>query len=148
MVFIFQQIFMTTTPKIRWTGELLPRLRSFLLYNSIPFRQLNLSGAHTGFTNDRCVFVAKSKVWRDQVSTQKILVQKSIEKARWIIFYIPNTWLLAFDPKVIWENSWQNKRWDEFILNIHTKFGRWLSVEELKHLKPLQYDLTSQLTLA
>nr|DAP93329.1 MAG TPA: hypothetical protein [Caudoviricetes sp.] len=34
------------------------------------------------------------------------------------------------------------------MLNIHTKFGCWLSVEELKHLKPLQYDLTSQLTLA
>ena len=139
---------MTTTKKIRWTGELLPRLRSFLLYNSIPFRQLNLSGAHTGFTNDRCVFVAKSKVWRDQVSTQKILVQKSIEKARWIIFYIPNTWLLAFDPKVIWENSWQNKRWDEFMLNIQTKFGRWLSVEELKHLKPLQYNISEQLQFA
>ena len=139
---------MITTKKIRWTGELLPRLRSFLLYNSIPFRQLNLSGAHTGFTNDRCVFVAKSKVWRDQVSTQKILVQKSIEKARWIIFYIPNTWLLAFDPKVIWENSWQNKRWDEFMLNIQTKFGRWLSVEELKHLKPLQYNISEQLQFA
>lgn len=139
---------MTTTKKIRWTGELLPRLRSFLLYNSIPFRQLNLSGAHTGFTNDRCVFVAKSKVWRDQVSTQKILVQKSIEKARWIIFYIPNTGILVFDPKTIFDNSWQNKRGDEFMLNIHTKFGRWLSVDELKHLKPLQYDLTSQLTIA
>lgn len=148
MVFYFPKFFMTTTKKIRWTGELLPRLRSFLLYNLIPFRQLNLSGAHTGFTNDRCVFVAKSKIWRDQVSTQKILVQKSIEKARWIIFYIPNTWLLAFDPKVIFDNSWQNKRWDEFMLNIQTKFGCWLSVEELKHLKPLQYGLTSQLTLA
>lgn len=139
---------MTTTKKIRWTGELLPRLRSFLLYNSIPFRQLNLSGAHTGFTNDRCVFVAKSKVWRDQVSTQKILVQKSIEKARWIIFYIPNTWLLAFDPKVILDNSWQNKRWDEFMLNIHTKFGTWISPDELKSLKNLEYDIEAQLELA
>ena len=148
MVFYFPKFFMTTTQKIRWTGELLPRLRSFLLFNSIPFRQLNLSGSHTGFTNDRCVFVAKSKIWRDQVSTQKILVQKSIKKARWIIFYIPNTGILVFDPKTIFDNSWQNKRGDEFMLNIHTKFGRWLSVEELKHLKPLEYALTPQLTLA
>lgn len=75
-------------------------------------------------------------------------MQKSIEKARWIVFFIPNTGILVFDPKVIFDNSWQNKCGDEFMLNIHTKFGRWLSVEELKHLKPLEYALTPQLTLA
>lgn len=98
--------------------------------------------------NDRAVFLAKKEIWREQVSTQKYIVQRSIERQKWIIFWIPKVGLLKFDPKVIWENSWQNKRGDEFMLNIHTKFGRWLSVEELKHLKSLEYDIETQLELA
>lgn len=60
--------------------------------------------------NEKTVFVAKKQVWREQVSTQKYLVQRAIERQMWIIFYIPKVGLLKFDPKVIWENGWQNKR--------------------------------------
>ena len=137
----------TTIKNIRGTGDLLPRLKNFLEYRGIPYRQLHIVGSHIGYTNDRAVFVAKKQIWREQVSTQRYLVEKSIEKARWIIFYIPNTWLLAFDPKVILDNSWQNKRWDEFMLNIHTKFGTWISPDELKSLKNLEYDIEAQLEL-
>lgn len=102
----------------------------------------------TGYMNDRAVFVAKKQVWREQVSTQKYIVERSIERGKWIIFYIPEKWILAFDPKIFWENSWQNFRGKEKMLNIHTKHGKWLTNEDLKNLKPLQYGLTSQLTLA
>ena len=34
------------------------------------------------------------------------------------------------------------------MLNIHTKFGKWIAQDEIMKLKPLQYNLTSQLTLA
>lgn len=60
--------------------------------------------------NEKTVFVAKKRVWKEQVSTQKYLVQRAIERQMWIIFYIPEVGLLKFDPKVIWENGWQNKR--------------------------------------
>ena len=138
----------TTTKNIRGTGDLLPRLKNFLEYRSIPYRQLHIAGSHIGYTNDRAVFVAKKQIWREQVSTQRYLVEKSIEKARWIIFYIPKVGILQFDPKELFDNSWQNFRWKEKILNIHTKFGRWLSSDELQRLKPLEYALTPQLTLA
>ena len=101
----------------------------------------------TGYMNDRAVFVAKKQIWREQVSTQKYIVERSIERQKWIIFWIPNKWILKFDPKVIWENGWQNKRWDEFMLNIHTKFGTWISPDELKSLKNLEYDIEAQLEL-
>ncbi len=64
----------------------------------------------TGYMNDRAVFLVKKEVWREQVSTQKYIVQRSIERQKWIIFWIPNKLLLKFDPKTFWENSWQNKR--------------------------------------
>nr|DAE29601.1 MAG TPA: hypothetical protein [virus sp. ctkyY8] len=43
----------------------------------------------TGYMNDRAVFVAKKQIWREQVSTQKYIVQRSIERQKWIIFWIP-----------------------------------------------------------
>lgn len=43
----------------------------------------------TGYMNDRAVFVAKKQIWREQVSTQKYIVERSIERGKWIIFYIP-----------------------------------------------------------
>lgn len=138
----------TTTKYTRWTGELLPRLKNFLEYRGIPNWWFTINHQLTGYMNDRAVFVAKKQIWREQVSTQKHIVKRSIECGKWIIFYIPNTWLLAFDPKIFWENSWQNKRWDELMLNIHTKFGKWIAQDEIMKLKPLQYDLTSQLTIA
>lgn len=138
----------TTTKNIRGTGDLLPRLKNFLEYRSIPYRQLHIAGSHIGYTNDRAVFIAKKQIWREQVSTQKYIVQRSIERQKWIIFWIPNKWLLKFDPKVIWENGWQNKRWEEFMLNIHTKFGTCISPDELKSLKNLEYDIEAQLELA
>ena len=100
----------TTTKNIRGTGDLLPRLKNFLEYRSIPYRQLYIAGSHIGYTNDRAVFIAKKQIWREQVSTQRYLVEKSIEKARWIIFYIPKVGILQFDPKELFDNSWQNFR--------------------------------------
>ena len=137
----------TITKNIRWTGELLPKLHNFLLYRNIPHWWFAINHQMTGYMNDRAVFVAKKQIWREQVSTQKYIVERSIERQKWIIFWIPNKWILKFDPKVIWENGWQNKRWDEFMLNIHTKFGTWISPDELKSLKNLEYDIEAQLEL-
>ena len=102
----------------------------------------------TGYMNDRAVFVAKKQIWREQVSTQKYIVQRSIERQKWIIFWIPEKWILAFDPKSFWENSWQNFRGKEKMLNIHTKHGKWLTNEDLKSLKPPQYNISEQLQFA
>lgn len=140
---------MATTQKfIKWTGELLPRLKNFLEYRGIPNWWFTINHQMTGYMNDRAVFLAKKEIWREQVSTQKYIVQRSIERQKWIIFWIPKIGLLKFDPKVILDNSWQNKRWDEFMLNIHTKFGTWISPDELKSLKNLEYDIETQLELA
>ena len=138
----------TTTKYTRWTGELLPRLKNFLEYRGIPNWWFTINHKLTGYMNDRMVLVAKKQIWREQVSTQKYIVQRSIERQKWIIFWIPKIGLLKFDPKVIWENGWQNKRWDEFMLNIHTKFGTWILPDELKSLKNLEYDIEAQLELA
>ena len=138
----------TTTKYTRWTGELLPKLKNFLLYRGIVHWWFTINHQLIGYMNDRAVFLAKKQIWREQVSTQKYIVQRSIERQKWIIFWIPNKWLLKFDPKVIWENGWQNKRWDEFMLNIHTKFGTWISPDELQALKNLEFDIETQLELA
>lgn len=139
---------MATVQKfIKWTGELLPKLHNFLLYRNIPHWGFTINHQMTGYMNDRAVFLAKKEVWREQVSTQKYIVQRSIERQKWIIFFIPKVGLLKFDPKTFWDNSWQNKRWDEFMLNIHTKFGTWISPDELKSLKPLEFDIETQLEL-
>lgn len=137
-----------TSKNIRWTGELLPRLRNILWTRNIPFRQVHIEQVHTGFITNGAVFVAKSKIWKDQVSTQKHLVRKCIERNVWLVFWIPGVGMLRFDPLVLYENSWHNMRGTESMLNIHTKFGKWIGADDLNMLPPQKSQSPEQLQLA
>jgi hypothetical protein len=122
---------MLNMPKINWTWELLPRLERILSSRNIQISRINAWGSHVGYASRWAIFVAKSKLWRNQVSTQKELIDKCNQQGRWIIFWIPWTGALKFDPARLLEKGWRNMRDSEEMINIDIKYGSFTSWDDL-----------------